>query len=738
MLSPADRAVVERDRALAGLALLLDAPALASALGLGQLDPAYLRYKPGTSCVAGFLHSERGALAAHAYPRERYAEVRERKEWRDAADVLMLDDACIAVVPARLDRALGTLRRFGDEARRPGFLRRLIGRRGGICDGDYTILRYKPGRRLVARLDVAGRPRAALKVTAAADFDAALIGATGAAALGGAPLLGADAHRHALVTGWVTGEPLCPVAAGRPPGISAIAQTGAALANLHAAAFRPAARTTRSGEVAALEEVAPALAALDQPLSLRAGQLAREIARRLTESEGSETLIHGDFSADQVVHSGDRPVILDWDHAATGDPARDFGTFLARLDAQRVDGVLAPDDGAAIGDAFTDGYGSAAGRLPEGIALQHARALLMLATEGFRIRHPQWPARTATLLERAEELLSAPRRRAGDPDMPALEAALTPDVVRPALAAALGNEPGEIRINAPKLLRHKRGRRALVRYDIVGPDGSLRTLLGKLRAKGPDRRAPALHDKLRSAGLDGHDPLRIGVPRAAGSIDALGLWLQEMVPGQPLADLLAPKAERAPFARTGVALAELHRRGPEGSRRWTLDDEFAVLERALSEAAAKLPDAATALQAICGGACARLAALGEGIGCGIHRDFYFDQVIVDRDRIWIVDLDLFAHGDPAIDLGNFLAHLDEFGLRKYGDPAALAAQASAFIDGYAATGVLPDDARLSTQRSVSLARHINLSLRFRERSHTTRDLVELAAAALTEPETGTP
>jgi len=57
----------------------------------------------------------------------------------------------------------------------------------------------------------------------------------------------------------------------------------------------------------------------------------------------------------------------------------------------------------------------------------------------------------------------------------------------------------------------------------------------------------------------------------------------------------------------------------------------------------------------------------------IHRDFYPDQIIVfsSRKKIYVVDFDLFFMGDPAVDIGNFLGHLTEYSLRKYGDVDAL-------------------------------------------------------------------
>lgn len=120
---------------------------------------------------------------------------------------------------------------------------------------------------------------------------------------------------------------------------------------------------------------------------------------------------------------------------------------------------------------------------------------------------------------------------------------------------------------------------------------------------------------------------------------------------------------------------------------------------------------------------AALAALPDGGVTGIHRDFYPDQVLLDGARVCIVDLDLFARGDPMIDLGNFIAYLAEEALRRHGDLSALQAHEAAFLAGY--RSILPVDAdRLAVHRRVSLARHIHISTRFADRRHTTLPLIE--------------
>lgn len=135
-------------------------------------------------------------------------------------------------------------------------------------------------------------------------------------------------------------------------------------------------------------------------------------------------------------------------------------------------------------------------------------------------------------------------------------------------------------------------------------------------------------------------------------------------------------------------------------------DEVAVIDRAPD-----VPDTRALADHL--GRAAR--ALSPGPVCGIHRDFYPDQVLIDGDRVWLLDLDLYADGDPTIDLGNMLAHLEEYARRRGWDCAALPPQAEASLAGYATLRPLPGHVTL--MRSVSLARHVAIARRFDDRRH---------------------
>ena len=705
MLPPAELSLAARDGALPGLPLLLDAAGLSERLGLGPIRRPYLRYKPGTSCTLAFQAGDGddlSAFAAMAHTPEHHAVVRARPQW-GAGRVRFLDDRFAAVVPMALDRKLPALPRLSRPERRGDLLTRTGG--PAFADAAIRLLRYNPNRRAVLRLDGPDGPLALAKAYSDADWPRVLEGARLAERHGGPRLLGASEERRLILSQWIEGRPLWSEEGGLAATAEIVA-TGAALARLHHGQASAARRIEAADEVEELAAAARALAALLPSLADRAQAIARSVASSLAQHERRPTLLHGDFSADQVVVGLAGPVLIDWDRAVVGDPARDLGSFLARLDAQVMDGDLSQQAAAQARHALLAGYGAGPG-LPGGVRAQQARALFLLLPEAFRLRQAGWPERATAILARVEALLPAPGQAKGSglDGLAAQAGDLT--AMRPILAAATGLPPDAI--EEVTLLRRKPDRRALLRYALregAGPSA----LLGKLRAKGPDRHTPALHADLRGNGLDGRAPYRVGVPRPLGEVRALHLWFQEEVPGRRLTDLLRPGSTGA-TRPVGGALARLHASPVEPPRRWTLEETAAASPRvgALADASAELA-----------------AALEPGAEAVIHRDWYPDQALVDGDRVWIVDLDLCARGDPAIDLGNFLAHVTELALRRHGDPAALEDHERAFIEGYAAAGGAVPEERVAAMKALSLARLVAISRRLPDRQDATGAILDLA------------
>ncbi|PSN10215.1 hypothetical protein C7271_26345, partial [filamentous cyanobacterium CCP5] len=109
----------------------------------------------------------------------------------------------------------------------------------------------------------------------------------------------------------------------------------------------------------------------------------------------------------------------------------------------------------------------------------------------------------------------------------------------------------------------------------------------------------------------------------------------------------------------------------------------------------------------------------------IHRDFYPDQILVDHNRLWLVDLDLGCLGDPALDMGNFIAHMIEQSLRLLGDPAAMQAQAVALQRTYGALADADFSGRIEFYTLLSLVRHLHISDRILDRRPHTEAILSL-------------
>ena len=704
-LNDADRDLIARDPALLGLRLALDADALRDRLGTGPLVPRYLRYKPGETCTAHFDDGGAG-VTLRAVTAERYAIYRAREEWR-RPEVRFLDDLCAVVLPGTLDRRIKAAEHLLDPDRATALLAALI----GAGNDRLVILKHKPGRRLVARMDRDGRPFALLKAVPLREYDALLASARLAETRTGAPVLAGDPKRGITVQAWIEGRTANPHSAG----LQDFARIGRALAGLHrqggegvavrngtpdhAFTNAPPGRADHpcTQALAALAGLLPALAPQCHAL---AGWLGPALARA-----GGDAPCHGDFSADQVILSGQGVRFIDWDRAAPGPALADPGSFLARLDADvELDG-LPPARAARLGRAFLQGYGPA----PD-IAPWRAAALAALVCEPFRSRAPDWPGKAQALLRKAADHAG----RWG-----ALARALDHTRIAPGISAALGTP---LRLDPPEPLRDRPGRRALIAYRGRTPDGPFE-VYGKLRAKGLDRRTPSLHRRLTKAGFDGE----VGVPEALGLLPEVGVWLQERVRGRLLTELLdAP--DTVPVRAAGRALARLHGLDPGrigDAPEWAMRDELAVMRDALDRAAAARPGLRPTLAALGAELVAKAEALPPGPRRGIHRDFYPDQVIVAPGKVWLLDLDLFSLGDPAIDIANFIAHLREYALRR--DAAPPHAHEDAFLSGYAQIAPLPDAGRLDVLARVSLARHVWIAQRVAGRGHVVEKVISLLA-----------
>jgi aminoglycoside phosphotransferase (APT) family kinase protein len=111
----------------------------------------------------------------------------------------------------------------------------------------------------------------------------------------------------------------------------------------------------------------------------------------------------------------------------------------------------------------------------------------------------------------------------------------------------------------------------------------------------------------------------------------------------------------------------------------------------------------------------------------LHRDFHPGQLMMQPNGVLaVLDFDLMAMGDPAVDVGNFAAHLEESAIR--GKTVASTA-VSSFLKSYHEAGGPALVSNAAVYRALSLARLVSIA---RERDDRRAYAETIRAAALLE------
>ena len=277
------------------------------------------------------------------------------------------------------------------------------------------------------------------------------------------------------------------------------------------------------------------------------------------------------------------------------------------------------------------------------------------------------------------------------------------------------------------VLNHRPGRRCVISYRFEpgpgpgpGNTGEPQRYIGKVRAKGPNRRADKLARSLRDRGFTKQGRFGFTVAEPLGTIDALDMALQRFHAGASLTGLALRGGSEAcdRFEEVGIALCELHRHGIPSDRRHTVGDEFAILEERLPRVAQALPGCDRRIQRILERARALAGRLTNRPSRPIHRDFHPDQVLAPGDDLVLLDLDLYTMGDPALDVGNFVAHLQELGLRERGDAGAFRDLGEAFVRAYLASSSETTLEDVLGWTHLSFIRHVEIAWRIEARRPT--------------------
>ena len=307
----------------------------------------------------------------------------------------------------------------------------------------------------------------------------------------------------------------------------------------------------------------------------------------------------------------------------------------------------------------------------------------------------------------AQRVASQTRRTAPGPGVRLLDGHL---LVQPGGADRRLPALGRLVRAGGRLVAHRPERRGVV----VLPDGAYAKVLR------PDR-VPGMETRLETLGRRG-----VRVPEVRRVDVQAGVLTTEPLPGRTVHELLGDPGVTAPALaaageRTGRVLRRLHALPADGLPRHDASAELGVVRRWLTLARdAGVPVAADRLAQVA----AELSRPASGC-VPLHRDLHDKQVLVGPDGAGLLDLDLLAAGDPALDLANLLVHLELRVRQGVAAPDRVAACVEGLLAGYAPSGAV-----LAAVRGYDLAARLRLSAVYAFRPEGTGAAVALLADGL--------
>lgn len=203
-------------------------------------------------------------------------------------------------------------------------------------------------------------------------------------------------------------------------------------------------------------------------------------------------------------------------------------------------------------------------------------------------------------------------------------------------------------------------------------------------------------------------------PSLLGRSDRHRAVLLEWLPGAMLGDLLrAPALPTSALTLAGAALAELHAQPAGGFETRRVDAGARGLAALADTLGFLLPERASAVTGQALRLSEQLSAPGDLVP--VHGDLHAKQLVLDGDRIGLLDLDRAALAPRAEDLGNLFAHIERDEVLGRLPPGRSDEVAQALLAGYrAAGGMQPTTAAIAAERAAGLLRLAMQPFRDRE------------------------
>jgi hypothetical protein len=172
-------------------------------------------------------------------------------------------------------------------------------------------------------------------------------------------------------------------------------------------------------------------------------------------------------------------------------------------------------------------------------------------------------------------------------------------------------------------------------------------------------KATGLFDQLQALEKNGFGETSEGnlrVPHPLAVTPDGVLWL-EAVFDLSLHDLIGTEPYVSACRSAGLVLQRLHSANLSNLPTFTVEEAQAQLKTLALETAQIYPVLREGIEGVWSHLKTDAPVLAEKDFVPVHRDFYDKQLLVGANRITLLDTDTLSLGDPALDIGNFLAHL---------------------------------------------------------------------------------
>jgi aminoglycoside phosphotransferase len=228
-----------------------------------------------------------------------------------------------------------------------------------------------------------------------------------------------------------------------------------------------------------------------------------------------------------------------------------------------------------------------------------------------------------------------------------------------AVLGRLTNDP--ITASSISTIRYRPGERHVLRVNLGSGNGRLRSVFIKIDRDDRGRRAVRVADTLGG-------PLTARLPSASlarpvgyAADDQAALWWAAR--GRTLGEhLRAPAGDPTPLVATaGRALRAFHACAVNAPYDLLVShdaaSEWRATQRAGEIVSGLLPEVGEEYRAVGENVIAELHRRLDAAPTCLHGDAKADNVVVEGDRVILLDLDRCAWGDPALDLGKLIADL---------------------------------------------------------------------------------